>query len=144
MTTLDKIRKVSEQFYGGLNRMANGERGAVADSWSHSATVTTMHPTGGRQVGWEAVEDSFNQVSEIASDGKIDLNDQCIEVLGDMAYELGLEQGQFKLGGHPVSFEHRVTNIYRREDGEWKMVHHHADTSPAMQDVLRRLEAPSA
>ena len=144
MTALDQIRKVSEQFYAGLTRMASGERDAFADVWAHSATVTTMHPTGGQQVGWEAVEESFNQVSEIASDGKIALNDQCIEVLGDMAYELGIEQGQFKLGGHPVSFEHRVTNIYRREDGEWKMVHHHADTSPAMQDVLGRLEAPSA
>ena len=139
MSTVDEIRKVSEQFYAGLNRMANGERGALADSWSHSADVTTMHPIGGRQVGWDAVRDSFDQVGEIASDGKIDLKDQRIEVAGDMAYELGIEQGQFKMAGHPVSFEHRVTNIYRREAGGWKLVHHHADTSPAMLDVLGRM-----
>jgi ketosteroid isomerase-like protein len=124
--------------------MANGERGALADSWSHSTTVTTMHPIGGRQVGWEAVRDSFDQVSEMASDGTIGLKDQRIEVTGDMAYELGVEHGQFKMGGHSVSIEHRVTNIYRREDGAWKVVHHHADTSPAMLEVLNRLQAPSA
>ncbi len=145
MSTKDEVRKASEQFYAGLNRMANGERGALADSWSHSAAVTTMHPIGGREVGWDAVRDSFDQVSEIASEGKIELKDQRIEVVGDVAYELGIEKGQFKLAGQDfVSFDHRVTNIYRREAGGWKMVHHHADTSPAMLDALSRLEAPSA
>jgi hypothetical protein len=37
--------------------------------------------------------------------------------------------------------EHRVTNIYQRENGVWKMIHHHSDTSPTMLDVLRRLQA---
>ncbi|HYU19986.1 MAG TPA: nuclear transport factor 2 family protein [Chloroflexota bacterium] len=37
---------------------------------------------------------------------------------------------------------HRVTNIYRREGGEWKMVHHHTDVSPAMNDLLSRLQPP--
>ena len=144
MSTVDEIRKASAQFYAGLNRMANGEHGALADSWSHSADVTAMHPIGGRQVGWDAVRDSFDQVGEIASDGKVELKDQRIEVAGDMAYEVGIEQGQFKMAGHQVSFEHRVTNIYRREAGGWKLVHHHADLSPAMLDVLGRLQAPSA
>lgn len=144
MSTEDEIRKASEQFYAGLNRMANGERGALADSWSHSATVTTMHPIGGRQVGWDAVRDSFDQVAEIASDGKIGLKDQSIQIAGEMAYEVGIEHGQFKMAGHQISLEHRVTNIYRREAGGWKLVHHHTDTSPAMLDVLSSLQPPSA
>lgn len=144
MSTEDEIRKASRQFYAGLNRMANGERGALADSWSHGPAVTTMHPIGGRQVGWDAVRDSFDQVAEIASDGKIRLKDQRIQVAGDMAYEVGVEHGQFKMAGHQVSLEHRVTNVYRREAGEWKLVHHHTDTSPAMLDVLGRLQSPPA
>lgn len=32
MSTVDEIRKASEQFYAGLNRMANGEHGALAIS----------------------------------------------------------------------------------------------------------------
>ena len=144
MSTEDEIRKASGQFYAGLNRMANGVGDALADIWSHSAAVTTMHPIGGRQVGWDAVRASFDEVAKLASHGKIELKDQLIQVAGDMAYEVGIEHGQLKLAGHQVSMEHRVTNIYRREAGAWKLVHHHTDTSPAMLEVLSRLQPPSA
>jgi ketosteroid isomerase-like protein len=29
--------------------------------------------------------------------------------------------------GEPISLENRATNVYRKENGEWKLVHHHAD-----------------
>ena len=46
------------------------------------------------------------------------------------------------LAGQHVSFEQRVTNVYRREAGGWKIVHHHPDLSRAMQDILARLQPP--
>lgn len=139
MSTEDEVRKASETFYAALNRMGNGEKGAMADVWSHGAAVTAMHPIGGRTMGWDSLRDSFDQVAGMASDAKIGLRDQFIQVLGDMAYELGVEHGEFKMAGQPVSLEQRVTNIYRREAAGWKLVHHHTDPSPAMLDVLKRL-----
>lgn len=143
MTTEDEVRNASKQFYAGLNRMANGAGGAMADIWSRSATVTAMHPIGGRDVGWNAVRVSFDNVAQLASGGKVDLKDPLIRVAGDMAYEVGIEQGQVTLAGQPVAIEHRVTNIYQREAGAWKLVHHHTDTSAAMLDVVARLQAAS-
>ena len=139
MSTEDEVRKASTQFYAGLNRMANGHANALADIWSHTAAVTALHPIGGRQVGWEAVRASFDQVAQLASDGTVDLKDQLLRVVGDMAYEVGVEHGRLKLGGHQVAIAHRVTNIYQREAGVWKIIHHHTDTAPAMLDVLGRL-----
>jgi ketosteroid isomerase-like protein len=46
------------------------------------------------------------------------------------------------LAGQHVSFEQRVTNIYRRETGGWKIVHHHPYLSRAMRDILARLQPP--
>jgi ketosteroid isomerase-like protein len=140
MSTEDEVRKASEQFYTALNRMVNGDALPLADIWSQGAGVTTMHPIGGREVGWDKVRASFAQVAEIASEGRIRLDDQLIRVTGDLAYELGFERGQAKFAGQQVSLDHRVTNIYRREAGSWKMVHHHTDVSPAMLDVLNRLQ----
>jgi ketosteroid isomerase-like protein len=143
MSTENEVRKASEQFYATVNRMVNGDAGPLADIWSHSAAVTTMHPIGGREVGWDAVRGSFEQVAQLASDGQVELKDQLIQVAGDVAYEVGMEHGQFKLAGQEVTIEHRVTNIYRREAGVWKIVHHHTDISPAMLDILSRLQPPS-
>ena len=140
MSTEDEVRKASEQFYAALNRMLNGDARSLGDIWSQGADVTTMHPIGGREVGWDKVRGSFQQVAEIASEGRIRLDDQLIRVVGDLAYELGSERGQAKFAGQQISLDHRVTNIYRREAGSWKIVHHHTDVSPAMLDVLNRLQ----
>ncbi|MCJ7798760.1 MAG: nuclear transport factor 2 family protein, partial [Polaromonas sp.] len=99
MSAEDDVRMASEQFYAALNRMANGDDGPLAEVWSHSPTVTTMHPIGGREVGWEAVRGSFEQVAQRSSDGQIGLKDQRIQILGDMAYEVAIEQGHLKISG---------------------------------------------
>jgi ketosteroid isomerase-like protein len=143
MSTEDEVRKASEQFYAALNRMIKGDASSLSDIWSHSASVTTMHPIGGREVGWDAVKGSFDQVAKVASDGKAELKDQLIRVFGDVAYEVGIEHGQFKLAGKPVIIDNRVTNIYHREAGAWKIVHHHVDISPEMVDILHQLQAQS-
>ena len=139
MSSEDEIRNLSRQFYAGLTRMANGDAGPLSEVWLHGAMVTAMHPIGGRQVGWDAVKTSFEQVAQLASDGKIEVKDQLIQVSGDMGYEVGVEQGRLTLAGQQVKIENRVTNIYQREAGVWKMTHHHTDTSQAMLDVLSRL-----
>jgi ketosteroid isomerase-like protein len=138
MTSEDEARNASKQFYAALNGMMNGDAGPLGAIWSHSAAVTTMHPIGGREVGWDAVRGSWEQVAHLASGGRVSLDDQMIRVAGDVAYELGVERGRAKLAGQELSFEGRVTNIYRREDGVWKIVHHHADINQAMLDIVSR------
>jgi ketosteroid isomerase-like protein len=141
MSHEDEVRRASAQFYSALNRMADGDAGEMSRAWSHSDTVTTMHPIGGEQIGWTAVKESFDQVGGLASGGRVEIADQIIHAGEDMAYELGTERGQIKLAGETVQIEQRVTNIYRREADGWKMVHHHADISPAMLGILERLQA---
>jgi len=140
MSTEDEVRIASREFYAGLNRMVNGDAASLADTWSHSKNVTAMHPIGGRQVGWDAVRASFEQVAQLASEGKVELKDQLIRVVNDVAFEVGVESGQLKIAGQQATIEHRVTNIYQREAGAWKITHHHTDTSPEMLDVLSRLQ----
>ncbi len=141
MSVESEVRLASENFYASLNRMANGEAGTMNAVWSHGADTTALHPIGGRDVGWNQIGDSFERVASVASSGEIRLTDQIIRVVGDVAYEVGTEAGTLTLGGLTAAISHRVTNIYRRESGNWKVVHHHADPSPAMMDLLARLKA---
>ncbi len=140
MSKEEDVRKVSKQFYNALTDMSVGVAGKMDGIWSHDESVTAMHPIDGRDVGWKAVKNSFDQVAGLAADGKVELKDQLIRVLGDVAYEIGTETGGFKLAGNEVKIGQRVTNIYQLKDGKWKIIHHHADLSPAMLDVLSKLK----
>ncbi len=140
MSAEDDVREASERFYAALNQMANGDAGPMAGIWSHSAAATTMHPIGGREVGWDKVEGPWREVAKLASDGQIKLIDRIVHVEGGMGFEVGTEKGQMTFAGHRVPIEHRVTNIYRREAEGWKIVHHHADVSQPMLDALSRLK----
>jgi ketosteroid isomerase-like protein len=50
------------------------------------------------------------------------------DVVGDMAYTAGIERTRTRVNGRRRDYELRVTQVYRREDGEWKVAHRHADT----------------
>ena len=69
------------------------------------------------------------------------LDDQLLRTGGDLAYEVGTEHGQASMAGQTLTFDQRVTNVYRWEAGGWKIVHHHTDVSPEMQELLGRLQS---
>ena len=143
MTIESDVREASKRFYAALNAMIEGHNGPMVEAWLHDDSVSTMHPIGGREIGWEQVRASFEGVGNIASSGQVELADQKLQVSNDMAYETGIERGHATLAGEEVTIEQRVTNIYRRAGGAWKIVHHHADPSSAMLDLLARLQQKS-
>ena len=53
------------------------------------------------------------------------------EVLGEVAYTVGFEHTSATVNGVPSTYTLRVTQIYRFEDGEWKVVHRHGSAPPA-------------
>jgi ketosteroid isomerase-like protein len=139
MTNLDEVRRASATFYAALNKMAQGDDTAMPAVWIKGASVTALHPIGGRDVGSDTVLASFNKVAKIAGGGDIRLEDQSINVGSDMAVETGVEVGTLTLAGHQARIEHRVTNVYQRQGGAWKLAHHHTDLSPSMLEILERL-----
>lgn len=52
------------------------------------------------------------------------------EVRGDTAYTVGLEHTSASVDGVPRTYTVRATQIYRREDGQWKVAHRHGSAPP--------------
>jgi ketosteroid isomerase-like protein len=52
------------------------------------------------------------------------------EVLGDTAYTVGFEHTSASVNGVPRTYTLRATQIYRREDGVWKVAHRHGSAPP--------------
>lgn len=53
------------------------------------------------------------------------------EVIGDVAYTAGLEHTSASVDGEPRTYTLRVTQVYRRENGEWRVAHRHGDSVTA-------------
>lgn len=56
------------------------------------------------------------------------------DVSGDLAYTAHREITSTVVDGEPRDYVLRVTQIYRREGGEWKVVHRHGDEERAPHD----------
>ncbi len=143
MSANDDVRAASTRFYAALNSMAAGNAAPMADAWARSDGASAQHPIGGRDEGYGPIIESFANVAKIAGGGDIALIDQRIDAGSDMAVETGIETGTLVIAGHKASVRHRVTNVYRRTDGSWKLTHHHTDLSEPMLDILKRLKAPA-
>ncbi len=141
MSAEDEVRQASDQFYAALDRMLNGDAGPMMEVWSHSPDVTVLHPVAGVTVGWEQVRASWEEFAQMCSDGQVTLINPLIRVGSDLAYVVGTNSVKATIAGETISFEIRLTHIYRREVGAWKVVHQHADALPAMQAILDRLQA---
>ena len=61
-----------------------------------------------------------------------DLVDERVELIasgvsGDLAYTVHREHTATAVSGEPREYVLRVTQVYRREEGSWRVVHRHAD-----------------
>jgi len=52
------------------------------------------------------------------------------EVIGDIAYTVAYEHTEAIVNGESRVYSLRATQVYRREDGEWKVVHRHGSAIP--------------
>jgi ketosteroid isomerase-like protein len=122
-----------EQFMKQRERAAsayvNGEAAPLGEIVTHLSPATFFGPQGGSVRGAEAVwsryerdaanfersENRFEIVHMAATDG--------------LAYWVGFQRATAHLSGRPepVPFNLRVTELYRREGGTWKLIHRHAD-----------------
>jgi ketosteroid isomerase-like protein len=109
--------------------IVHGDPRPRMELWSKRDPVTLFGAIGMSESGWEQLSRTFTWVSSRFSrvtDFRFDV--ELVEVHGELAYTLGFERWTGSIAGRAVEpVTVRVTHIYRREDGEWKIVHRHAD-----------------
>ena len=142
MPTTD-LARVIEQSHQGLDSFAKGDPKPMKELFSHQDDVTLANPFGPPALGWNQVAETMERAASHYSDGE----DTAFERISgyattDLAYVLEVEQWRSKIGGADEisAFSLRVTTIFRREDGDWRIVHRHADpitTTRSPESVLQ-------
>lgn len=111
----------------------NGDAAPRRAIWSSRDPVTVLGAWKSAS-GQQEVNDLFSHL-ETSFSNCISYSHEVIaaDVIGDMAYTVGFEHSQASVNGDPRTYTLRATQVYRREDGEWKVAHRHADTLPTIE-----------
>jgi ketosteroid isomerase-like protein len=118
-------------FYAALDALFIGDARPMRAVWSHADDVTYMGPDGGFEVGWNEVEAVWDKQAALRLGGKVSPSDMRITVGHDLAVTHNFEKGEnTNTGSGTVSVSIRATNLFRKEDGSWKMIGHHTDLLP--------------
>ncbi len=127
---LDEFRRTTlARHIEAEKAFVHGDPQPRMELWSKRDPVTLFGAIGMSESGWDQLSQTFSWVasrfSEV-SDFRVDV--EVVEVGEDRAYALSFERFEGSVAGRPVEpIAVRVTHIYRREDGEWRIVHRHAD-----------------
>ena len=122
------VRQAADDFYTALSALFTSDLGPMESVWSHRDDVTYMGPGGDFRIGWTSVRDSWEEQAAMKLGGEVKPADMEMFVGGALAVVQNREIGQnTHADGRRRSVEIRATNIFRKEDGVWKMISHHAD-----------------
>jgi ketosteroid isomerase-like protein len=126
----DFLAWVSTELRAAETAVHNGDAGLRREIWSRTEPVTVFGAAR-NAVGRSELDDLFSMLEGKFSGCRSYRYDLvAAEVVDDMAYTVGHEHTQATVDGEPRAYTLRVTQVYRRHSGEWKVVHRHADTAP--------------
>ena len=117
--------------------MHNGDPAPRLAMWSERDPVTLLGAADSHRAGRGEVERISRWIASKFA-GCTDYRFELIAagVSGDLAYTVGFERYVAGFdGGPPALNVLRVTHVYRREDGEWRIVHRHGDHPPIDQGL---------
>ena len=130
MTDLESFRTlISARQHEAEDSLVHGDVGPRLQMWSHHDPVSVFAAVGPSKTGWGELEPMFRSVAARLSGGR-DLTYEIMsfDVSGDMAWTAGFVYFTVSMDGGPLTrYTLRITHIYRREAGEWKVVHEHSN-----------------
>ena len=124
------VKAASKAFYTALAAVDGGA--AMEKVWAHTPYVTYVGPRGKTiTVGWDAQKKYWVYTDKLFSSRNVTLSDQHIHANGNLAWEMGQENGDPKMkDGKDAKADYIVTNVYEKIDGRWLIVSHHVQPKP--------------
>lgn len=118
-------------FEAATRSFIEGDNSAWKALLSTEPGGTLFTPTGEVVQGASALRERYDRVATRFAPGpvRLDMEYLSVDVSGDLATVVALQRGTFRIAGSDSTRSGftRVTMIFRREAGRWKLRHRHMD-----------------
>ncbi len=122
-TEQSAIRAANQGFYRAFESLKLDRMEAV---WLNAGGIKCIHPGWEPLFGWDDIMNSWQRIFRNTSYMEFDVQDEIMFFSGDLAVVSNLEVLTSAGAGGAAQGGIRATNVYRKHDGEWLMVIHHA------------------
>ncbi len=115
----------------GQTDLQNGKAEPFKALWSRGVDTTLAGGFGGTvEKGWGMIGPRLDWVAAQFSNGIHTQERVAANVSGDLGYVVQHEHIRFKVPGQTAETtrDYRVTMLFRREAGGWRIIHRHADS----------------
>jgi len=140
MTDLDELTRIAQE---SAQAYFDGDLDTYAGLVRHADDFSLMPPFGGPTVrGFVLSDESRESTRSTFHGGDVQVDVEAAHVGSDLAVLAVVERQAGQVGELPAQdWSLRVTLAFRRDDGEWRLVHRHADAlvHPIGWDTLARL-----
>ena len=128
--TVRDFDEALDHYHMALREFAKGNSESLTKLFSHRGDVTVSGGFGGYFRGWEQVEKNTEMAASLFIDGVVTGFENVSKyATPELGYAVDIERFNAQLAGTedivPVAL--RVTSIFRREEGAWRLVHRHGD-----------------
>src|SRR5438128_984204 len=112
-----------------MAKVANGDTSAIRALYAHSDDATSFYGWGGYEKGWDAVSKRWDWAGQQFKGGTVSYQNVTAVATAELAYTTDVETFRVRMAGmdQPTQWSNRVTHIFRLQDGEWRLVHRHAN-----------------
>ena len=136
------VKAAIARLHAAMAKVANGDISAIKSLYSQAADATSFYGWGGYEKGGEAVSRRWDWAGSQFKGGTVRYENVSTVVTPEMFYVTDIEtfEGQRVAGVEGITgWSNRVTHIFRREAGEWRLIHRHGNRLEAQHEPSAKL-----
>ena len=141
-STLAPFAAAVARLHAAMAKVANGDTSDIKALYTRHDDATSFYGWGGYEKGWDAVSERWDWAGRQFNGGTVSYRNVTTVVTAGLAYATDIETFRVRVNGmdQPTEWSNRVTHIFRLEQGEWRLVHRHANRLEDRYEPSSRLK----
>jgi ketosteroid isomerase-like protein len=130
------------RLHAAMAKVANGDVSDIKALYSHSDEATSFYGWGGYEKGWQAVSLRWDWAGAQFKGGTVRYENVSTVITPELFYVTDIETFESQRVADTegiTGWSNRVTHIFRREAGEWRLLHRHGNRLESKYQPSTRL-----